>query len=118
MASLAHENIRLLCGIQGVEWPHSLEDFGARLAAAMSLPAFEYDGENVYEWGQALTESGHVEVNISRKHGGFNPPPGPISVTLLLSGDAPVEWDEEWLTEHLLPQYTEASVAIAGAAAA
>jgi len=84
----------------------------------MNLPPFEYDGENVYEWGQTLTGNDYVEVNITRKHGGFDPPPGPISVILLVSGDAPSEWNEQWLTEHLLPQYTKATLAIAGTASA
>ena len=118
MASLPRENVRLLRGCQEIEWPHSLEEFGTQLASAMNLPPFEYDGENVYEWGQTLTENNHIEVNISRKHGDDDPPPGPISVILLVSGDAPVEWDEQWLSEHLLPQYTRASVTIADTASA
>jgi len=118
MASLPPENVRLLRGCQEIEWSHSLEDFGTQLASALDLPPFEYDGENVYEWGQTLTGNDYVEVNITRKHGGFDPPPGPISVILLVSGDAPSEWNEQWLTEHLLPQYTKATLAIAGTASA
>lgn len=75
---------------------------------AMDLPTVEYDCENVYEWGQTLTGNNYIEVNISRKHGAFQPPPGPVSIILLVSGDAPVEWDEQWLMEHLLPQYAKA----------
>ena len=107
MASLPRDNIRLTCGCQEVEWSHPLEDFGTQLALVTDLPAFEYDCENVYEWGQTLIGNNQIEVNISRKHGAFNPPPGAISVILLVSGNAPIEWDEQWLTEHLLPQYTK-----------
>ena len=39
----------------------------------MNLAAFDYDAENVYEWGQALTKDGHLEINISRRHG-YVPP--------------------------------------------
>ena len=113
MASLDRENIRLLRGCSEIAWLHSLEEFGTQLALIMDLPAFEYDGENVYEWGQTLTANDCIEVNITRRHGGFNPPPSPISVILLVSHDAPEEWNEQWLTEHLLPQYAKASVTIA-----
>lgn len=95
MASLAPQDVRLICGCPEVEWSRPLEDFGTQLALAMDLPAFQHDCENVYEWGQTLTGNNHIEVNISRKHGAFDPPPGAISVILLVSGDADIEWNEQ-----------------------
>lgn len=108
MASLARDTIRLRSGCPEIEWAHSLEDFGTQLALALNLSAFEYDSENVYEWGQALTGDSYIEVNISRKHGAFQPPPGSVSIILLVSNNAPVDWNEQWLIEHLLPQYAKA----------
>ena len=112
MASLFPEGGRLHTGFGDIEWPHSLEDFGEHLAQVMDLAPFEHDAENVYEWGQTLTASSQIEVNITRKHGGFHPPPGPISVILVVSRDAPAEWTDEWVTEHLLPHYAKASAEI------
>jgi len=119
MPSLPDENVRLLTGLEPKwSWPQSLEEFGTQLCRLMDLPDFDYDGENVYEWGQTLTLNDLVEVNISRKHGGFHPPPGPISVIFQVSKDAPIEWDAEWIAEHLLPQFTQAVVEITGTASA
>ena len=80
----------------------------------MRLTSFDYDAENVYEWGQALTKDGHIEVNISRRHGYVPPASDFISVNLLVSKDAPPEWDEQWVAQHLLPQYAEAIALIIG----
>ena len=112
MPSLPIENVRLLDGFE-VPWTRTLEDFGAALASTMNLLAFEYDSENVYEWGQTLAENGLVEVNISREHGwedapGKDAPGENISVTLEVSKDAPVEWDRQWMSDYLLPQYVQA----------
>jgi len=35
-----------------------------------------------------------------------------------VSKDAPIEWDAEWIAEHLLPQFTQAIVEITGTASA
>ena len=112
MPSLPIEDVRWRDGFE-VPWPQSLEDFGAALAAGMRLPDFEYDSENVYEWGQTLAENGLVEVNISREHGwedapGEDAPGESISVTLMVSKNAPVEWDEQWVNDYLLPHYKQA----------
>ena len=112
MASLPIGDVRLHDGFE-VPWTQSLENFGTSLAAAMRLSDFEYDSENVYEWGQTLAENGSVEVNISREHGWEDAPgesiPGEsISVILMVSKNAPVEWGEQWMSDCLLPQYVEA----------
>jgi len=112
MASLIPESVRSHTGFGDIGWPHSLEDFGEKLAQAMDLAPFEYDAENVYEWGQTLTANNQIEVNITRKHGGFHPPPGPISVILCVSRNALSEWTDEWVTENLLPHYVRASAEI------
>ena len=112
MASLPIGDVRLRDGFK-VLWTQALEDFGAALAATMGLSDFEYDSENVYEWGQTLAENGFVEVNISREHGWEDAPgesiPGEsISVILMVSKNAPVEWGEQWMSDYLLPQYARA----------
>ena len=104
MAALAIEDVRLRDGFE-VPWAQSLEDFGTALAAAMRLPDFDYDSENVYEWGQTLAENGFVEVNISREHGWEDAPGESISVILMVSKNAPVEWGEQWTSDYLLPRY-------------
>ena len=121
MPALPVEDVRLRDGFE-VPWAQSLENFGTSLAAAMRLPDFDYDSENVYEWGQTLAENGFVEVNISREHGWEDAPgesipgesiPGEsISVILMVSKNAPVEWGEQWMSDYLLPRYVEAVDAI------
>ena len=112
MASLPIEDVRLRDGFE-VLWTQTLEDFGAALASTLGLLDFEYDSENVYEWGQTLAENGLVEVNISREHGWLDAPdenaPGEnISVILMVSKNAPIKWDEQWMSDYLLPQYVYA----------
>ena len=116
MASLPIEHIRMRDGFE-VPWTQTLEDFGAVLASTIGLPEFEYDSENVCEWGQTLAENGLVEVNISREHGWLDAPdenaPGEnISITLMVSKNAPIEWGKQWMSDYLLSQYVEAVDAI------
>ena len=114
MASLPIGDVRLRDSFK-VPWTQALEDFGTALVATMGLSDFEYDAENVYEWEQTLAENGLVEVNISREHGGFFAPPAPgksISIVLMVSKNAPVEWNEQWMADYLLPGYVEAVEAI------
>ena len=111
MASLPIGDVRLRDGFE-VPWAQSLENFGTSLAAAMRLPDFDYDSENVYEWGQTLAENGFVEVNTSREHGWEDAPGESISVILMVSKNAPVEWGEQWMSDYLLPRYVETVEAI------
>ena len=97
MASLIPGNVRLMSECLTVPWSQPFEEFGTALATALDLPEFEYDAENVYEWGQTLAENGLVEVNISREHGWL---------------DAPIEWGKQWMSDYLLSQYVEAVDAI------
>lgn len=105
--------VRLRDGFE-TDWAFSLEQFCEQLAEKLNLPAFEYDDENVYEWGFVQIEYGFIEVNISRPHNGRNPPFDALAVLLLVSEKAPVEWNADWLAENLMPQYAQAILEISG----
>jgi len=86
--------------------PIELETFCSRLSSESELPTFDFDAENVYEWGLTKIEKGCVEVNISRKHKNgeslFNEP---IHVLLLVENTSPISYDSEWVTRNLVPVY-------------
>ncbi|HZH17925.1 MAG TPA: hypothetical protein VE057_26470 [Archangium sp.] len=48
--------------------PLTLEVLCEALQEALNVPPFEFDAENVYEWGISFVERGTVELNVSRKH--------------------------------------------------
>jgi hypothetical protein len=86
--------------------PLDLEVFCNQFRAALQLPAFHFDAENVWEWGLTRIENGYVEVNISRKHShGESLLEEPIHVLLLVDNSAPVNYDRDWLIENLVVTY-------------
>jgi hypothetical protein len=86
--------------------PLDLEVFCNQFRAALQLPAFHFDAEDVWEWGLTRIENGYVEVNISRKHRhGESLLEEPIHVLLLVDNSAPVNYDREWLIENLVVTY-------------
>ena len=86
-----------------------LEILCDRLGSTLLLPSFNFDAENVWEWGLTKIEQGHLEVNISRKHKSGKPLLNePIHVLLLVENTAPVSYDSEWVTRNLVPVYGQA----------
>jgi len=84
----------------------SLEKFCDQLSNDLSLPAFDLEAENVWEWGFTKIEHGHLEVNISRKHKSGEPLLNePIHILLLVENTAPISYDGEWVTKNLVPVY-------------
>jgi hypothetical protein len=48
--------------------PLTLEELCEVMREALKVPPFEFDGENVWEWGISALERATVELNVSRKH--------------------------------------------------
>src|ERR1043165_2748609 len=87
----------------------NLEDFCNQLGSNLSLPTFDFDAENVWEWGLTKIEQWHLEVNISRKHKSGEPLLNePIHVLLLVENTAPINYDSDWVTRNLVPMYGQA----------
>ncbi len=83
-----------------------LEIFCNQFRIILRLPAFDFDWENVWQWGLTKIENGYVEINISRKHKHGEPLiEEPIMVLLLVDSTAPVNYDKEWLMENLILVY-------------
>ncbi len=95
--------------------PIELETFCNQLSSELELPAFNFDAENIYEWGITKIEHGHLEVNISRKHHHgeilFNEP---IHILLLVENTAPLSYDSEWVRKNLVPVYGQAIANLTG----
>jgi hypothetical protein len=53
--------------------PLTLEALCDELSNIVQLPSFDFDFENLYEWGIAYEDTHHVELNVSRKHAGGEP---------------------------------------------
>jgi hypothetical protein len=89
--------------------PITLEAFCNQLGNDLQLPAFDFDYENVWEWGLTKIEQWHLEVNISRKHQGGGPLLNePIHILLLVENTAPISYDSEWVKRNLVPVYGQA----------
>jgi hypothetical protein len=86
--------------------PLAIEVFCNQLRAALQLPAFRFDAENVWEWGLTRIENSYVEINISRKHRHGEPLlDEPIMILLLVDNAAPVTYDKDWIIENLVGTY-------------
>lgn len=86
--------------------PLTLETFCNQLRTSLQLPAFEFDSENVWEWGLTKIENGFVEVNISRKHNGGEPLfEEPLTILLLVEDNALAKYDRDWVISHLVPEF-------------
>jgi hypothetical protein len=65
-----------------------LDDLCRNLEAPLLLAPFEYDAENVFEWGEAKALDGRWEIDVSRKHDDGAPlPEEPYHV--MLKGEHP-----------------------------
>ncbi len=86
--------------------PLTLETFCNQLRTLLQLPAFEFDGENVWEWGLTKIENGFIEVNISRKlNWGKLLFEEPLIILLLVEDNAPAKYDRDWMISHLVPEF-------------
>src|SRR5512138_921385 len=85
-----------------VECELNLQDFCTRLQTALGLPEFNFDGENLTEWGSV--EVGYVEYNVSRP---YDPgmlqkwdqtlPPGcNFGISLIVYREHPRAGDQQW----------------------
>ena len=101
--------------------PLDLEAFCDRLRAALSLPAFDYDGENENEWGCA--EDREIFVHVSHA---YEPdtyaewwpercPPGcDYWVEVKVKALSPRTRDAEWRTRDWLPAWDAALAELGG----
>jgi hypothetical protein len=86
--------------------PLDLEMFCNQLRDELQLPAFNFDWENVWQWGLTKIENGCVEINISRKHNHGKPlVEEPIMVLLLVENTAPTNYNKSWLMKNLVLTY-------------
>lgn len=86
-----------------------LEIFCNQLGRELKLPPFEFDAENVFEWGIIKIENGFIEVNISRKHKrGETLLNEPIHILLFVENSAPISYDDDWVIQNLVPVYGQA----------
>jgi hypothetical protein len=84
-----------------------LQEFCTRLQAALDLPEFGFDAENLTEWGQVEFE--YIEYNVSRPYAAgilqqWDPtvPPGcNFGISLTLYQPHPHAHDQEWSYNHL-----------------
>jgi hypothetical protein len=53
----------------------TLDSLCAQLEKQLGLRSFEFDAENVFEWGEAEALDGTWEINVSRKHKSGSPLP-------------------------------------------
>lgn len=95
--------------------PMALETFCDQFSSELLLPAFNFDYENVWEWGLTKVEQGYLEVNISRKHKSSEPLLNePMHILLLVEHTAPINYDGEWVMRNLVPIYGQAIANLTG----
>ena len=89
--------------------PIELDVFCNQLADQLRLPSFNFDAENVYEWGLTKIEQGWVEINISRKHNPGDPDfEEPFHILFLVENTAPAKYDNSWVVDNLVRIYGQA----------
>ena len=89
--------------------PITLEAFCNQLVDVLQLPTFNFDCENLWEWGLTKIERGYLEVNIARKHNKGEPLlKEPFHILLLVENTAPASYDSEWVIRNLVPVYGQA----------
>lgn len=89
----------------------------------MELPPFEFDCENMTEWGSIETEGGLLGVNVSRPYerGTLHEwdPSVPMGcnfgISLVVSKEAPESWTHQWAAAELVPRYAQEIADLAGA---
>lgn len=92
MASLASGGGKIVADLWTTA-PITLDQLCTVLSHTLGVGPFQHDCENVWEWGYAQVEGGHLEVNVTRKHEDGEPlPEEPIRVILLVSGKARPDW--------------------------
>jgi hypothetical protein len=84
----------------------TLEEFGDQLSNALQWSEFDFDYENVWEWGITKIEDNYIKVNISRKHHRGEPLlEEPLTVLFLVRNDGLPKYNKNWIRANLFPKF-------------